>query len=56
MPVRRALHLRPGTRVEVVAKGNVAFLVPVLSVAEVRRGLAGKLNRRNLRDKTDREL
>ena len=54
--VRKALHIRPGTHVEVIAKGNVACLVPVMDSGKVRRKLEGKLDQKRLRDKKDREL
>ena len=55
-PVRRSLKIRPGAKVEVIAKGNVAYLVPVVNVEDVQRDLIGRLDSRNLRDKKDRKL
>ena len=52
--VRTALGLRAGSRVEVIAKGKVAYLVPVPQMEELEAELAGKLNRQGLRDKKDR--
>ena len=52
--VRNALGIRAGSRVEVVAKGKVAFLVPVQDLKDVQAELTGKLDQKNLRDKRDR--
>ena len=56
--VRRSLDIRPGMRVDVVAKGGVAYLVPVRTFKEVRKKFAGKLkglDLAGLREKKDRE-
>jgi AbrB family looped-hinge helix DNA binding protein len=55
-PVRSALGLKPGTRVEVVAKGKVAYLVPIPELDELRKDLLGKIDSLKLRDKKDRKL
>jgi len=52
--VRSALGLKAGSKVEVVAKGKVAYLVPVPTLEEVQRGLKGKLDQSKVRDKKDR--
>jgi len=52
--VRNALGLRAGSKVEVVAKGKVAFLVPVPDLADVQAELSGRLDHKGLRDKKDR--
>ena len=55
--VRNALKIKAGSRVEVVAKGRIAYLVPVVSVKEMQSELAGKLGgHENVRDKKDRKL
>lgn len=54
--VRNALGLRAGSKVEVIAKGKVAFLVPLQELDELKGELAGKLNSKSLRDKRDRSL
>ena len=54
--VRTALGLRAGSKVEVVAKGKVAFLVPVQELDELKAELTGKLDTKSLRDKRDRSL
>ncbi|HLG20915.1 MAG TPA: AbrB/MazE/SpoVT family DNA-binding domain-containing protein [Bdellovibrionota bacterium] len=54
--VRNILGLRPGAKVEVIAKGGVAYLVPVSSLKDVQRKLGGKIDRTNLREKGDRDL
>ena len=54
--VRTALGIRAGTRIEVVTKGRVAYLVPVPELEELREELKGRLDKSNLRDKKDRDL
>lgn len=54
--VRTALGLRAGSKVEVIAKGKVAFLVPVQELDEIADELAGRIDSRALRDKKDRAL
>ena len=53
-PVRSELGLTPGTKVEVMAKGSVAYLVPVRSLKEIQKSLKGRLDQKNLREKKDR--
>jgi AbrB family looped-hinge helix DNA binding protein len=52
--VRSQLGLKPGTIVEVIAKGKVAYIVPVLSLKELRGELTGRLDQAELRDKRGR--
>jgi AbrB family looped-hinge helix DNA binding protein len=52
--VRASLGLKAGSKVEVIAKGKVAYLVPVPTLEEVQKHLKGKLNLTGLRDKKDR--
>lgn len=54
--VRTALGIRAGSRVDVIAKGKIAYLVPVQTVEELQAELAGSLDQKNLRDKKDRAL
>ncbi|MGE4233371.1 MAG: AbrB/MazE/SpoVT family DNA-binding domain-containing protein [Bacteriovoracia bacterium] len=54
--VRSALGIKAGSKVEVVAKGKVAYLVPVPTLSEVEEELQGKLNQQKIRDKKDRRL
>lgn len=54
--VRNALGLEAGSRVDVIAKGRIAYLVPVPTLAVLQRRLAGKLDRKGIRDKRDRTL
>lgn len=54
--VRESLGLKPGSRVEVIAKGKVAFLVPVPGLEEVQADLRGTLTQKSIRDKKDRKL
>jgi AbrB family looped-hinge helix DNA binding protein len=52
--VRSSLGLKAGSRVEVIAKGKVAYLVPVLPLEELQESLKGRLDHAGLRDKKDR--
>jgi len=54
--VRTALGIKAGTQIEVLAKGKVAYLVPVQTVEELQSELSGTLNQKNLREKKDRAL
>jgi len=54
--VRTAIGISAGSRMEVIAKGKVAYLVPVPDGAELQAALAGKLDQAKVRDKKDRKL
>lgn len=54
--VRTALGLKAGSKVDVIAKGKVAFLVPVQDLDALKSELGGHLDQKNLRDKKDRSL
>ena len=54
--VRTQLKLAAGSLVEVIAKGGVAYLVPLRSIEENQAQLAGRLDRKKLREKKDRGL
>lgn len=57
--VRKVLDLRPGTEVDVIAKGGVAYIVPVHSVAKVSEQTRAYLSREDVktaRDKKDRKF
>jgi AbrB family looped-hinge helix DNA binding protein len=54
--VRNALGLRAGSKVEVIAKGKVAYLVPVPDLEDVQGALGGRLNQSKVREKKDRKL
>lgn len=57
--VRRALDLKAGTEVDVIAKGGVAYIVPVRTlgrVAERMKGLLTSEDVRTVRDKKDRKI
>jgi len=55
---RRALNLKPGTYVDVIVKGGIAYLVPVKTLAEVRKTIVDQPDdaRRNVREKRDRKI
>ena len=54
--VRESLGLKPGSMVEVIAKGKVAYLVPVPDLEDVQDSLRGSLHQKALRDKKDRRV
>lgn len=54
--VRSALNIKAGTQVEVIAKGKIAYLVPIPSIHSLTSELKGKLDQKSLRDKKDRAL
>jgi AbrB family looped-hinge helix DNA binding protein len=51
--IRNRLRLRPGTKLTVLAKGNVIFLVPERPMRALR-GVARGTSGRGLREKQDR--
>lgn len=55
-PVRSALNIKAGTQVEVIAKGKIAYLIPVQSLQSLTNELRGKLDQKAIRDKKDRSL
>lgn len=57
--VRTALKLSPGMQIDVMAKGSIAYLVPVRSISSIREKVAPYLkesDRKNLREKKDRKI
>jgi AbrB family looped-hinge helix DNA binding protein len=55
--VREALGLKPGAEIDVIAKGGIAYLVPVKSMVALRSALRTKLSkvdRTTIREKKDR--
>ena len=57
--VRRALDLKPGTEVDVIAKGGVAYIVPVRSISKVSEQTQAYLSRddvKSAREKKDRKI
>lgn len=52
--VRRAIALQPGTKVAVIAKGGVAYIVPIPTRRRVLGLVTTALGRGGLRDKKDR--
>jgi AbrB family looped-hinge helix DNA binding protein len=54
--VRKTLGILPGSRVEVIAKGRVAYLVPVLEMDDLQNTMAGGLDLKGLRVKKDRKI
>jgi AbrB family looped-hinge helix DNA binding protein len=56
--VRAALQIKVGSKVEVVAKGNVAYLVPVLPLEKIQELFHQKIKNAqvDIRDKKDRKI
>jgi len=60
--VRERLNLKPGTEVDVIAKGGIIYIVPVRSIWEVRDRLKKYTTselaslRENIREKKDRKV
>lgn len=54
--VRHALGIKVGSKIEVIAKGKVAYLVPVLDLESLQKDLKQKLDQKALREKKDRAL
>jgi AbrB family looped-hinge helix DNA binding protein len=52
--VRNSLGIKVGSKIEVIAKGKIAYLVPVPDLNELKKELAGRIDLKNLRDKRDR--
>jgi AbrB family looped-hinge helix DNA binding protein len=54
--VRSQLDLRAGTLVDVIAKGDIAYIVPVRSVVSLSGRLPAAARNMALREKKDRTL
>lgn len=54
--VRTLLGLQPGTQVDVIAKGGVAYIVPIPTIKTLKESFKGKLSNKNVRNKKDRKL
>ncbi len=54
--VRQTLGIVAGSQVEVIAKGGIAYIVPVESLDVIQGRLAGALDQKGLRTKRDRKL
>ncbi len=55
--VRSALGLKPGTQVDVIAKGGIAYIVPLKPLSDLQKALANALDAKDVgtaRDKKDR--
>jgi AbrB family looped-hinge helix DNA binding protein len=56
---RKALNLKPGMEVEVIVKGGIAYLVPLKTLAELKKGLGAAWNpsdRQTIREKKNRKV
>ena len=49
--VRSALGLCPGSKVEIITKGKLAYLVPLPDLENIQRELKGKLDQTKIREK-----
>ena len=57
--VRKVLHIKPGMQVDVIAKGGIAYIIPVQSLSTVRARVSEYLTKddaKTLREKKDRKL
>ncbi|HPI40306.1 MAG TPA: AbrB/MazE/SpoVT family DNA-binding domain-containing protein [Pseudobdellovibrionaceae bacterium] len=57
--VRKSLKLKPGVQIDVVAKGGIAYLVPVKSLENLKDLLKNQLStedQKDLRDKKERAI
>ncbi|MCB0361775.1 MAG: AbrB/MazE/SpoVT family DNA-binding domain-containing protein [Bdellovibrionales bacterium] len=54
--VRSLLGLQPGTQVDVIAKGGIAYIVPIPSIKDLKESFEGKLSDKGVREKKDRKL
>jgi AbrB family looped-hinge helix DNA binding protein len=55
--IRTALGLKPGTQVDVIAKGGIAYIVPLKPMTDIQKTLAKALDAKDVgkvRDKKDR--
>ncbi len=51
--VRNTVNLKPGQRLMIYAKDNVIYLIPEISVSQLK-GICKGINRSNLRDEDER--
>ncbi len=51
--VRELLGLKPGVQVDVIAKGGLAYIVPIPSIENLKQNFEKKLSNKNIRDKKD---
>ncbi|MGE3973675.1 MAG: AbrB/MazE/SpoVT family DNA-binding domain-containing protein [Bdellovibrionales bacterium] len=57
--VRQTLNIRPGMEVDVIAKGGIAYIVPVPTVTSLRDKVKDYLSasdKKTLREKKDRKF
>ena len=54
--VRNALGIKPGTQINVIAKGRVAYLVPVPQLEDLQEEFKRTLDHSHLREKKDRNV
>ncbi len=57
--VREALNIKPGMQVDVIAKGGIAYIVPIQTLGSVRERISKYLvkgDAKTLRDKKDRKI
>jgi len=57
--VRQALDLKPGTEVDVIAKGGIAYIVPVRAVGKLSESIKHYMTSeesKSVREKKDRKV
>ncbi|MFZ4405274.1 MAG: AbrB/MazE/SpoVT family DNA-binding domain-containing protein [Pseudobdellovibrionaceae bacterium] len=54
LEIRESLGLKAGASVEVIAKGQVAYIVPVSPLQDLQEQLKNRLDSKKIRDKKDR--
>jgi AbrB family looped-hinge helix DNA binding protein len=54
LEIREALGLKAGTQVDVIAKGQVAYIVPLSELSDLQQQFKNKIDSKHLREKEDR--
>lgn len=56
--VRESLNIQPGLEVDVIAKGGIAYIVPVKQISVLRDKIKKyeKADTKNIREKKDRKI
>lgn len=53
---RKQLDLKPGTEVDVIVKGKIAYIVPVPTLKSLQKDLKEKISYEKVREKKDRDV
>lgn len=54
--VRKNLNILPGTWVNVIAKGKIAYIVPILDLETLQDELKDQINHSDIRERKDRKV